>query len=725
MMSAFSFRGHVMRATKTDFIIILLLLAPLVIVLGGSLIFDLDNAFDSFLISKIEINHEFFPPDLCKSECPWENETFRSPRMHDCNPWSRSCHCLAMWLGADAVSELCPPYLTNVSVRSSNLQHMNVISLLHSGWLSNEPDLSPGLYSCHTAHCRVVTSPAYSYSDPLLDAYVFSVQNSNLKFRSEYQPVFVSHMGTMSDPHISPALIYNGSYPSKNLFASTSWRRFFDGELSFDPPDRLMDIQVFPHFYSISSMKHSRALPLSQDRHGILVILEDALCDTAYDILIAINVEVKNRTRIMTFGSCDSNINSHTFNDFPRFSSDFCQPSTGSLGSIHAYTSCVMSHFHYCLIIDASSSPFHVEPRFWDALHAGCIPIYKAASPFGANYARSLLPSLDAAIFVNDFESLRNFALTFSSEIESPRFFRIRTAWKSSSFSKWSTNFLTSLQSNLGTMICTLCDAVATNPLLHSLQTPRGEKLWVRPCIRDEFNNFSVDRSEPQLHESSWLSSIGVRHVYIMHYTGARARKPIIKTRLSSAGIFGDWVEGMDSEELMSSATRFQCVWPESSADPRGFSPASSNTFGEVSLSMKHMFAAFDVITHNYSIALFLEDDVSFGSDVRQQLEDILAEASLDPAWDFIFVGGCLNLHTGDEKLHKRLFRRHASRCTHAYLISFSGAVALLRSLPLIMPIDFQINELLAGKKFHSYWVEPPIFYQEKDGDVFKSTLNP
>lgn len=44
------------------------------------------------------------------------------------------------------------------------------------------------------------------------------------------------------------------------------------------------------------------------------------------------------------------------------------------------------------------------------------------------------------------------------------------------------------------------------------------------------------------------------------------------------------------------------------------------------------------------------------------------------------------------------------SRCSHAYLLSRSGALRMVRSLPSFHAIDYEIN--LNG--LHTWWMEPP-----------------
>ena len=124
------------------------------------------------------------------------------------------------------------------------------------------------------------------------------------------------------------------------------------------------------------------------------------------------------------------------------------------------------------------------------------------------------------------------------------------------------------------------------------------------------------------------------------------------------------------------------------------------NTFpGEDSLSTKHMWVYFTMLKHQgLHNVLVIEDDADFeidgiGRDWTQEghiWQQILHE--LPPDYDLVMLSGFPGMRRRGTKLTERLYLAQESRVSSMYLVSRKGARNMLLSLPLVGPIDFQIN---------------------------------
>lgn len=60
--------------------------------------------------------------------------------------------------------------------------------------------------------------------------------------------------------------------------------------------------------------------------------------------------------------------------------------------------------------------------------------------------------------------------------------------------------------------------------------------------------------------------------------------------------------------------------------------------------------------------------------------------------YDILFLSGCCDMHNVGLNVTANLYLAQVSRVSSMYLISQKGARNMLRSLPLVAPIDFQMN---------------------------------
>lgn len=211
-----------------------------------------------------------------------------------------------------------------------------------------------------------------------------------------------------------------------------------------------------------------------------------------------------------------------------------------------------------------------------------------------------------------------------------------------------------------------------------------------------------------------------IDEIFVLHYKKNPERLNHMRQLLSQFNASSKIVKDFDRDEI--TREMIDCVYPlRPVVDQRSWQ-TSNLTIGEISLSMKH-FAAFDMIVKNkIEYALIFEDDVVL-DDTSKDFVESFRNAMLDlpTDYDIYFVGGCLDLHckktSGTIEAPKACLEINRSRCTHAYVISYRGALKTFKNLPIRWPIDWLMNSEGIGLK--TYHAEPPIFLQ---GKTFSST---
>lgn len=166
---------------------------------------------------------------------------------------------------------------------------------------------------------------------------------------------------------------------------------------------------------------------------------------------------------------------------------------------------------------------------------------------------------------------------------------------------------------------------------------------------------------------------------------------------------------------------------------------------------MEHVDVWHDIVNHNISLALVLEDDAVFVPFFREKFDRTIYTAirtgalkiraktkcagsdntHLSPnsnEWikqdPMIVIGGCFDMHDAaflaDDKNAEPMLsthKAHSTRCSHAYLLTSCSARALLRQIAVrknkFMQIDWLLNELVAASPtLQALWLDPPIVYQ-------------
>jgi hypothetical protein len=166
----------------------------------------------------------------------------------------------------------------------------------------------------------------------------------------------------------------------------------------------------------------------------------------------------------------------------------------------------------------------------------------------------------------------------------------------------------------------------------------------------------------------------------------------------------------------------FRCFWQDragSKVKPR-LENGGINAV-EIMIAGKMLASMADMVKRSLSHSLIVEDDIQIMISPEEFQERITTVIHDDPNADFIFIGGCFNIHakTSWEKIGKWLYRvptmhPDASRCGHAYIMTQKGAKKYLEyGVPLLGPADWNFN--LIHKNFPDVvidFLEPPIICQ-------------
>lgn len=146
----------------------------------------------------------------------------------------------------------------------------------------------------------------------------------------------------------------------------------------------------------------------------------------------------------------------------------------------------------------------------------------------------------------------------------------------------------------------------------------------------------------------------------------------------------------------------------------------------EMSLAFKHYYIYNDIVEKRHDVVLILEDDAILHKNFVQLVEETLKEVPSN--WDFIFLGsGWSETQPNWTKVaNKSLYKKEhpAARCTDSYMLNFSSAYRLLKTLtPMHGPIDWELDRHMQAYGMNVYWRDPPIVKQGSQIGQYKETV--
>ncbi|RIB23346.1 glycosyltransferase family 25 protein [Gigaspora rosea] len=135
-------------------------------------------------------------------------------------------------------------------------------------------------------------------------------------------------------------------------------------------------------------------------------------------------------------------------------------------------------------------------------------------------------------------------------------------------------------------------------------------------------------------------------------------------------------------------------------------------------------YILWELIAHNrYMSALILEDDVDFEMDIVSIMSKVYRVLPAD--WEMLYIGHCSSEGSIFFKIRQwfdnslfQLLKSDTPACAHAYAISYSGALKLLKEIVDIKePVDVEIVYKVRSGDIISYSIEPSAIVQWKSLD--------
>lgn len=146
-------------------------------------------------------------------------------------------------------------------------------------------------------------------------------------------------------------------------------------------------------------------------------------------------------------------------------------------------------------------------------------------------------------------------------------------------------------------------------------------------------------------------------------------------------------------------------------------------------LQRMHLTAVSQGVNNGLKWILILEDDAVPDKESFYKLNEIAQELNPNNTWLNLSSGAGLERTKSEKRCGKNgLFRIKpaATRCAVAYLISRDLAIKIVNSaihegIPNWLPIDFHYQVLLRKFRAKAFWIEPVLFNQGSESDLFNS----
>jgi len=142
-------------------------------------------------------------------------------------------------------------------------------------------------------------------------------------------------------------------------------------------------------------------------------------------------------------------------------------------------------------------------------------------------------------------------------------------------------------------------------------------------------------------------------------------------------------------------------------------------SLGQISCTIKHYMAIKDIVDNQHEIAVIMEDNVAFKSNVPARIEQYLQQ--LPPDWDTLFDSDWKTFTetpvTPDKIVYKKSNEitelcHGGSRLANFILINLNAAKKMYSTyLPFTQVSDWYYNDLLRRHNMNSYWSEPANTY--------------
>ncbi len=318
----------------------------------------------------------------------------------------------------------------------------------------------------------------------------------------------------------------------------------------------------------------------------------------------------------------------------------------------------------------------YVTEKVWQPLKMGAIPIMR--SPL---HSRHQLPCPDSAIYVEDFDSVELLSQYIREVTLNETLWLKHTSWKRKNFSQ---GFSNAARNSLASLACRVCETYQVN-----FPAPTLTRMMIDPllkqCVQDLFSKSNLPVILPRIDERFSLDG-----VFVPHYTKLTHRKATMKERVRQwVGVEPVFVDQFDKEELTDEVNF--CV---NNREVQQKFILRHTTDGENSLSMKHFLIFYHIVKMGLQNVIVMEDDaVLFNKDfLSPESEWQIIFRDLPEDYDIVMMSKFFEYRHQGAAAGPHLVLAQQSEVTSMYLVSNKGARNMLRTLPLVGPIDFQIN---------------------------------
>ncbi|KAJ3317143.1 hypothetical protein HDV06_001968 [Boothiomyces sp. JEL0866] len=350
--------------------------------------------------------------------------------------------------------------------------------------------------------------------------------------------------------------------------------------------------------------------------------------------------------------------------------------STVSCGS--SETDCILKSARASLVIDPFDQDSFVVSKFWKSMSYSTPVIYSWSGNF-AEYAPNNF-FMDMKEF--NTNSIVEFVEKFNQE-----YFNLVFSWKRPG-NAIPQEISMMLKDSLPNMPCIICNHI------------RERKLSTRATL--DFVSSSANVSQKVKEHSNVTEQMpGLDAVFVNHYSRATERMENIKKLSKDLGTEVNVVVGFDKEDLVPGWTRL-ILQNRQTRNNNPFRNSYVNELrpGEVSLSIKSFWVYYQILQNNLNNTLVVEDDVQLNSN-SQNISISSLVGKIPSTYSAFQLGQCIShyintlpqegiSYTGNFKISPNLGDpRH---CTSAYIMSKQGAILMFKSLPIAMPIDYQMS---------------------------------
>mmetsp|Transcript_91115 Transcript_91115/g.283894 ORF Transcript_91115/g.283894 Transcript_91115/m.283894 type:complete len:331 (-) Transcript_91115:103-1095(-) len=247
------------------------------------------------------------------------------------------------------------------------------------------------------------------------------------------------------------------------------------------------------------------------------------------------------------------------------------------------------------------------------------------------------------------------------------------------------------------------------------LQTSPGPSIGefgLPPCMEERLRRTSMVTYGTE--RDSRLREAGLDAVFVCHWKALPDRRRHAEEQLDSVGLQGRLITGWDGEEF--DDEDLKCLYPTNSvfdmiAKKFKFAANWLHT-GELSLSLKHVAAAYEAAKHGYRNTLVLEDDFTFTENFTSQLTKLLRDPQEwlgNKTYDLLYIGSYGTNHKLDLERPPRTYFDTFNKGTVGYIISQTGARHLLSHMPITAPSDHMLgNDEFCASAPPQRWVHRP-----------------